>query len=807
MLSNKKCLLAICLLFNVTFFAKALINESSKDLSNSNVSFTENKGQVYDQNFKTNSEVLYSGSDGLLAFFLKDNGISYQQYRVDSYKKEENVKTNTVNDIPDLTTIYRIDITWINAQKNTIKKPSDPLGGYNNYYLENCPNGVLNVRSYEQVIYSQIYPGIDIKWYQQGGHLKYDYLISSGADYKLIQLSVKGADKIYIGKDGQLIIKTPLGEIIEEAPVVIQNNRELKSKWIIRNDIVSFEIDNLNSNQPFTIDPAVRTWGTYYGGGNLMRAYATTTDSLNNVYLAGASDGGGPVATVGASQNVFGGAADAYVAKFDQFGNRLWATHYGGSAYDAGYSCVTGTGNNVFLLGLTNSSTAISTIGGHQEIYGGSGDGFLVKFNDLGVRQWGTYYGGAAVDYAFSVSTDANGNSFFTGYSATSTGTIIATLGSHQPSFGGGVDAYLVKFNSSGVRQWATYYGGDGNNCGKGCATDASGNVFVAGYTFQNTIENLSTVGSYQPSFGGGGKDGFLVKFNNSGVRQWGTYFGDFGYEDVEACATDGNGDIYLVGTTDTNAVGVISDISSHQPNFGGIADGFLVKFSNSGNRIWGTYYGGAITDNVYSCATDIDGNVYITGDTGSGNNIASSNGHQPIYAQGIGYTDAFLAKFNSSGVRQWGTYYGDTQFDYGQSCIADKIGNVYMSGFTASNTGTVIATSGSHQPNFYPGIENGFLVQFYEPLVTKIDNHDVHNEFINDLFPNPTSDVLNLEIQNSKHQNVNIEILSAIGQRVFTDRFIENNIQLNVKDLSNGIYFLKVELDGKFIVSKFIKK
>src|SRR5690606_30019464 len=119
--------------------------------------------------------------------------------------------------------------------------------------------------------------------------------------------------------------------------------------------------------------------------------------------------------------------------------------------------------------------------------------------------------------------------------------------GGHQNILGGNFDAYLVKFNSVGVRQWATYYGGANSDEGYSCSTDGTGNVYLAGPT--TSTSNIASVG-HQNTIGGGQYDAFLVKFNSLGVRQWGTYYGgtgdDFGY----SCATDNSGNVFLAGKT-----------------------------------------------------------------------------------------------------------------------------------------------------------------------------------------------------------------------------------------------------------------
>ena len=101
---------------------------------------------------------------------------------------------------------------------------------------------------------------------------------------------------------------------------------------------------------------------------------------------------------------------------------------------------------------------------------------------------------------------------------------------------------------------------------GRSCATDASGNVYLAGYTDSTT--GIATTGAHQTTYGGGVYDAFLVKFNSSGVRQWGTYYGGTGYDDGYSCATDASGNVYLAGST--NSTTGIATTGAHQTTSGG---------------------------------------------------------------------------------------------------------------------------------------------------------------------------------------------------------------------------------------------
>jgi hypothetical protein len=124
-------------------------------------------------------------------------------------------------------------------------------------------------------------------------------------------------------------------------------------------------------------------------------------------------------------------------------------------------------------------------------------------------------------------------------------------------------------------------------------------------------------------------------------------------------------------------------------------------------DRIWGTYYGGSVNEEIFCICEDPDGNLYFTGSTFSPDNMATPGSFQENLA---GEADAFLAKFTPDGVRLWATYYGGPAMDAGWWCEADQDGNVYLAGHTHSATG--IATPGAHQ-TLLRGEQDAFLVKF----------------------------------------------------------------------------------------------
>lgn len=695
--------------------------KTTKTANKQQVVFQENAGQVTDQYKNPRTDILFSGTDGKLVFHLKNNGISYQQSKVNSWKEETDPVSNKKSKIADQTIIYRVDVSWLNCNNLPTIQKLNALKEYNNYYSEEYPDGITGVKSYEQIIYKNIYNGIDLKWYQKNGQLKYDYLLAPGADHKQIKLHFAGAQKIIINKNGELIITTPLGKIVEQAPYVTQNGKVLEAAWQINNSTVSFRILNHDSSLPLVIDPGVRVWGTYYGGSGSGEVSAACTNDLNgNVYLTGYTDtnNGTGIATVGSHQNTYsGGVNDAYLAKFDSLGVRQWGTYYGGAIRDAASCCAADASGNIYMGGYSLGGTVIATAGAHQATHGGNWDGFLIKFNSAGIRQWGTFYGGGGPEFAQSCATDPLGNIYLAGKTDSNAGNIIGTAGAHQSTFGGTTDAFLVKFNTSGVRQWGTYYGGIGADNAFGCSTNANNDVYLTGTTDCTAPNIISTSGSHQATHGGFAEDAFLVKFNSSGVRQWGTYYGGTGNEIGYSCASDANLNVYLTGKTESTNGTSIATTGSHQvAHGGGVTDAFIAKFNNAGVRQWGSYYGGVGDETSYCTSIHASGDVYIAGHTSSitGNTVvATSNGHQNGFGGGL--TDGFIAQFNGSGVRQWGSFYGQSGDDYIYGLSTDAFYNFYIAGGTNTSTGFGIATFFGHQSTFGGGAADGYLARFYD--------------------------------------------------------------------------------------------
>lgn len=658
--------------------------------------FEENKGQVRYQDPMYNQEVRYILRDKGLTLFFHKQGITYQWQSVE-FEEGPGPFTHAKGKVrkPKSTSTYRVDQIWESSSTSTEIIAEQPLAGVT---LVNQETGTLKASHYSKIVYHNIYPNIDIEYYIKDNRLKYDVVVKPGADVNLVRFHYEGGvDPTLV--NGKIRIETPLGYLEEQQPVTYsKSGRKLSSQYSRQNEHFGFSVPEGNQELAYTIDPDL-IWGTYYGGTLEEITSDVVVDASGNVYLAGTTGSNTGIAISG-HQTTYNGAYDAYLVKFNSAGVRQWGTYYGGTGEEAAYGLsVDGTGN-IYLSGYTNSASGISQTGGHQTIIGGGYDAFLVKFNTSGTRVWATYYGGTADDFPFNNTCDASGNVYVAGRASSTTA--IAS-GGHQNTNGGLADAFLVKFNSSGVRQFATYYGGTGDDYGLDCEVDASGNIFLSGQTFSTNA--ISTTGSHQTAYGGN-RDGFLVKFNSAGVRQFGTYYGGTGADFLYASALDPGGNIIISGDTESTT-GIAS--GGHQITLLGTYDAFVVKFNTSGVRQWGTYYGNTGSDFAaeYRCiATDVNSNIFLSGNTTSTTGIASGGSFTTL----AGGSDSYLVKFNAAGVRQWATYYGGTLDETASAVFTDPSADfVYTSGYTYSTSG--IASNG-HQSTL-GGDADGFLAKF----------------------------------------------------------------------------------------------
>jgi gliding motility-associated-like protein len=367
-----------------------------------------------------------------------------------------------------------------------------------------------------------------------------------------------------------------------------------------------------------------------------------------------------------------------------------WGTYHGGTAGEAFRDLYTDKDGYTYVIGSTMSPNGISTPGSQQPMAAGGPDVFLAKYSPEGTRLWATYFGGPDADQGQHVTMDTTGGFLYiSGFTNSTTG--IVTAGAYQGLLLGSTDAFLAKFDTSGTLIWSTYYGGsEGETC-NAVAVDPDGHVTITGWT--NSPDNIASPGAYQPIFRGQ-QDIFIAQFDGNGARRWSTYYGDIGFDIGLQVAALPNGDLIISGWT-SSVINIASPGAPQNLYAGGTADAYLLKFSQDGNRIWGTYFGGTLEEYGDALYVAPGGDIFLAGPCTSPNGLATPGTHQPTIG---GNFDGFIARFDPMGNQLWGSYYGGSDIDVLYGVTGGLGDGVIIAGHGRSTTN--ISTPNAHQVN-----------------------------------------------------------------------------------------------------------
>ena len=282
----------------------------------------------------------------------------------------------------------------------------------------------------------------------------------------------------------------------------------------------------------------------------------------------------------------------------------------------------------------------------------------------------------------------------------------------------------MAKLDASGsVLAWSTYLGGTADDAAMGVAVDASGLVYVTGWTGGGDFPRIQAL---QGTFGGGTSDAFVTVFTGA-VPTYSTYLGGSGADVARGIAADGLGAIVVAGRTES---GDFPIQSAQQSALGGSRDAFVTKITPGGASLaFSTYLGGASSDEAADVVVG-PGGVHVVGTTTS--NPFPIVGTTVLQATfGGGTSDAFVARYTGAGVLESSTYLGGSAADSASAVGLDFAGNVYLSGETLSTNfplrNSFKAGDGTQAEAFVTKLDpTGAQIRYSTLLGGAGDEHDV---------------------------------------------------------------------------------
>ncbi|MBS1490111.1 MAG: gliding motility-associated C-terminal domain-containing protein [Bacteroidetes bacterium] len=684
------------------------------------VTFIENKGQwrtPFDFAGKTQG-VFFGFRAGEFSYTLMD--VPAGQHHGGSFRPEATRNKSLING-------YVLKTHFINYNKAASPNPFGRHPEYFNYFLGSSPfQWQSNVKGYDGVVYPDIYCGIDLKVYSEGSSIKYDFIISPGADPKIIRWKYDGAEPTT--EDGNITIKTPLGSIYEQKPlayqVINQEKVYIEISYTITENEVTFQVGHYDPCYALIIDPLL-IFSTYSGSTADNWGSTATPGEKGTLYSSGVTNlylGGNFPATSGAFQTSYGGLFDVAVLKYDSSGHQLlYASYLGGSFSESPHSLVIDKDQNLLVLGTTSSLNFPTSTSAFKKTFSGGvaipqnsfdkeipipyengSDIFISKISKDGTQLLAsTYLGGSDNDglnpnssplvknygdqMRGDIISDTQGNIFVSTVSSSSDFPVINSFNLNYK--GGETDAIILKMNTNlSQLTWSAFVGGSAADASHTIQLDSKGNLFVGGGT--TSADFPVTAGAYQTTQAGDA-DGWMAKIKNDGsaILQC-TFTGTSQFNQVYFLDLDKNKNVYVYGQT----VGSfpITPGAYNNPNSGQ----FVQKFDSTLSKLlFSTVFGSGVSiPNISPTAFLVNdcNNIYLSGWGGLINSQLgywnSSTFNMPLSPTALQKTTSgsdfyFIVLSQDGSQLLYSTYFGGpdsrTHVD-GGTCRFDKKGVVY---------------------------------------------------------------------------------------------------------------------------------
>ncbi len=641
--------------------------------------FKENKGQWPEK-------VLFGAEFLNTKFYVNKNSFNYCVYNNEDLKRGKELhhiysgKSSALHG-------HNYEVNLVGANLNSVSKTKEQKEYYNYFLGNNRSKWASEIKAYEDLLYNEIYEGIDLRIYSNALNLKYDFIVKPGANVNSLRLNYKYIEEIKI-VNKELVIKTSVGIIIEKEPFAYQTingkQKNINCKYtLLKNNVIGFEFpEGYNKNYELTIDPTVVVC-SYSGFTGTGANSACGYDDNGNIYVTGWCGAGYPVST-GAFSIVYSGYYDIALSKYNSTGSsKIYSTYLGGDSIELVKNILI-KNNQIIIAGVTNSHNYPCSINAFDSTHNGLGDLCVTKLNLSGnLLLASTYIGGSKndglnltgpsiqgnVDYMRNTEMVCDGLGDVFVISTTASSNFPVSSGAISNTIKGNLDACVFKFNNTlTTLLWSTYLGGTHDETGKGIRIESTGGVYVLGTTTSTNFPTTASVISQTKSGVSISSDIFVSHINSNGTSLiQSTYLGTSANDYGGLLDIDQNNDLYICGN-----VSVPSGFISSSGTFSNL-NGFntIYKINPGLNTIiYNTKFGfnpppmGGSSPYLNYSAFKVDScqNLYIGG---FGQNYFPTTANQLMPFAG-GMSDLYIAVFNANcSSLKFGSFWGGSTFDH----------------------------------------------------------------------------------------------------------------------------------------------
>ncbi len=491
---------------------------------------------------------------------------------------------------------------------------------------------------------------------------------------------------------------------------------------------------------------------------------------------------------------------NAFILKLDPLGNFMWATSIQGVS--SAYGMTMDDDDNIYICGGFKNTIDFDSGAGVTELASaGLNDGYLAKYNSSGELIWAKGYGGELNETPIAIAISNDGNLITTGD--------FNAVADFDPGVNealltpvGSTDVFISKFDNDGNFLWVKQL--TGNSISSNMSSSAivfgnEGNIYLCG-RFVNSVD--FDPGSAMAELAGstqGDWDAFILKLDNDGNFIWVKHGAGANYDVPYALTLDTQENVYTTGYFDGT---VDFDPNANETTLTSIGgfDVFVQKLNGDGELLWAKNMGGISTEIGNGIFVDSQGAVYTTGYVSETADFDPSENSANIVSHGE--TDIFVSKLSADGNYVWAYTFGGPESDIGRAIRVNESGTVFITGENRTssyfNPNSSQITLGGYQTSAY-------CVSYNQENFIGVS--EISEETDLAVFPNPAIDQLFIRCGNAVSRNItNITISDHTGKLVWQSTHVNQFVQMDVSNLSEGVYTVTAQNDDSCTHQTFVK-